>query len=793
MKIYVYELYKTAKTKMLWYIVAFLLVFAFSVFAIQQNKLTIYSDAKSDFEFLIEEYKDIPKETAAKELERKYTEFDIRAMKLKAAADSNYALFLSSYEESEPELYREIMSSEETLSIDELEMLRMAYWLLYENADYIAGYSDYIDSVGENADSMLAMPIFAREGSFTYNNIIKTAEDFEKLKDLELDYGMDKGIVAVTDFEIGDIILTATVFVLCIFIFAREYDNGTLKLVKTCKKGRLPMIIGKLAALATFTALIGMVYTIALYVYGDFLYGFGDTSRYIQSMSSFQNCTVAITVKQFLVYSAISKIAVLIGIGMFFSVIFVLFQSSAALSYIVSVVSLGMAWILYDIVPANAVFNHIKYINPFNFMNTYGLYGKYTNINFFSIPINVVNGFPTAVALVFIICTLISCVLFVKMRETTRKKLFVGIREKISGIWRSRSKSTVLFAEEGFKIFAQGKVLIMLAVVVCAAVLSVNNYRAPTFDVDELVYRKYLRNMSGELTEDKSEYLEEQRAEFEGMSDMIAEYQAQYEAGEITKATLQERITYIQQTLGMRMVGFERAENDVEYAQKNNTWLTDQIAAEAWFGNTEDDLSCGLIFALIAIICLSPVFSIDYGRNVQNILRSTKRGRKPLVLSKLIWSAVIIVVLYICVYVPRHIELVSGYGVPEWNAPIQSIQMFESFGGEMTILEAYIKIHALRMFALIMLAFINSLVSVKVRKQLIIILISTVLFALPVVLQQQGIDLRYLTFNNIFMLSSAFTEDMEIRKAIVNISTLAVIGFISAALTFADSEIEKRS
>ncbi|MBQ8831569.1 MAG: hypothetical protein IJ017_08220 [Oscillospiraceae bacterium] len=792
MKIFGYELYKIAKAKMFLGIIAVLFAFSLFVFGMQQNKITGYAEAKDIFEDLAAEYSTMDTDEAYEKLKLKYVEYDIRTMRFRAVNDGTVAWFMSMYEESYPKLYEEIMSSEEPLTFEDLENTRFAYWQLYENAKYILEYPEYIDNVQENAKTMTSVSIFAEKGSFTYNNILKTAENFEQLKDLKLSFGTDRGIVAVTDYSIGDIMLVVMVFVLCIFLFSEEQGSGMLNLIITSKSGRFPVITAKILSLITVTVVIGAAYIGAVYTYGESLYGFGDTSRYVQSMSSFQNCGTAITVKQFLIYSAITKISVLVGVGMFFSVIFVLFRGNAAMTYLSSILPMGIMWLAYTTVPPNAVFNHIKYLNPFNFLNTYGLYGKYMNISFFTLPVNVLDTLPIITAIVIVICAISSCIVFVKMRGSYRKNPFSGVREKISNIWRSGSKSTSLFLEEGFKLLVQGRVLVMLLAAAVIGAVAVMNYREPTFDVDELVYRKYMRNITGEATEDTFTYLDQQQAEFDNIPNSVAAYQAAYEAGKITDTELRERTAYLEHTIGMQQKGFEMVQQDAEYAKQNGTWFTDQITAKAWFGNTKEDITNGLKFVVSAIICLSPVFSMDYKRKARPILLSTKNGRAPLVRAKLLWSVVILLIIYISVYLPHHINLLKGYGTPEWDAPIQSVQLYENFSGKMTVLEFYVRTHILRFAIIAMLGMIFALISVKAKKQLIIILVSSVIFAVPLVLQQQGVDLRYFSFNNAFMLNSSFLSDVGVRKSIINLAAICIIGVAGAGLTFDDSETTKR-
>ena len=63
------------------------------------------------------------------------------------------------------------------------------YGMLRESLEYQAGYAEYLREIQNNAAVMGSIGIFNQEDSFSSRNIRKTAEDFQRIIDVELSLG----------------------------------------------------------------------------------------------------------------------------------------------------------------------------------------------------------------------------------------------------------------------------------------------------------------------------------------------------------------------------------------------------------------------------------------------------------------------------------------------------------------------------------------------------------------------------------------------------------------------------
>lgn len=101
----------------------------------------------------------------------------------------------------------------------------------------------------ERAQMQTKFSVFAEEGSFSYNNILKTAEDFKDVNNTKLKIGNNFAVENSTTFVLTDLLVFALVFLMCIYIFTLERDKELYGLIRTAKYGRMPLIISKLFVL----------------------------------------------------------------------------------------------------------------------------------------------------------------------------------------------------------------------------------------------------------------------------------------------------------------------------------------------------------------------------------------------------------------------------------------------------------------------------------------------------------------------------------------------------------------
>ena len=97
---------------------------------------------------------------------------------------------------------------------------------LLPQADYINGYADWLGNIRANKESMLSFAIFGDPDSFSGRNIIKTADEFEKLEQVKLTIGADGAVDALLSFSLTDYFLLSALLLFALsFLSERGPDQ----------------------------------------------------------------------------------------------------------------------------------------------------------------------------------------------------------------------------------------------------------------------------------------------------------------------------------------------------------------------------------------------------------------------------------------------------------------------------------------------------------------------------------------------------------------------------------------
>lgn len=210
---------------------------------------------------------------------------------------------------------------------------------LITQQDYIDGYDEYINDMQSRVDNQLSFSIFAKPGTFAYKNIEQTPLDFQKLKGTELKVGNNTFVEQSTQFKITDYLLLVVMVVVTIILFCVEKEKGLYPLVRSTKKGRVATIVAKLSVVLVVTLISAILFYLYNVLISGFYFGFGDMSRSIQSISLFINCSLKISIKEYLALWILGKGLSLCTLSLMVSLGFVAFKTIAKMYSIIVVFS----------------------------------------------------------------------------------------------------------------------------------------------------------------------------------------------------------------------------------------------------------------------------------------------------------------------------------------------------------------------------------------------------------------------------------------------------------------------
>lgn len=788
MKIFYYEVLKILQKKSFYIIV--LMLFITNLFLYYSNEIKYENILINNKEY----YYDLENQFKDKNSSRALEELRLREEKL-----MNYGL-LSSYENHENSMYliedmekkntniiNDFSQSEYSNDPDKLMIDTYLISLLRNQAEYISTYDDYINSIDEKAKELTSISIFYDEDSFSHKNIQKTPKDFQHLKGIDLSMGIGDGITTSTNFVITDIFIISIVFILCIYLFLIEREKMLIPLIKSNKKGRLNVIVAKIITLVIFTTVLSLIFYGSILLLGKSIYGFGDTSRYIQSISNFRECTILMTVKEYLILFLTCKVISILVLGFILTFIFLILRNSMEI-YLASALILILSVLGYVMISVTSYMNIFKYVNIFYFLNAYELLGRYVNVNILGKPVDVKLLYIVVSLIILIALFVINSFLFVKFTGNNKTSLVESFITNFKmKVFKYKGTSN-LFLQEGYKIFIFNKVALIIIIVTLFLgnrVISIEKF----FTSDEATYKNYIAILNGELTEEKENYINEEKERFENLALEYDKLDAMYENKEISAEEHYSRGNKLS-LISKKEKIFNEILNQYEYVlelkeEKNiDAHFVDMTAYNNLFNSNKDYLVMGILIMIILIISLSNVLAMDLKNGAIKIIGSSKHGRTKGVIYKYLISFIVIIVVVAIFNISNYAIVYKLYGINNLNAPIQSIQLFNSFPFKISIFSFIALKDFLMLLGLMIMGICILMISTVLRNYTLAIIVSSIIFIIPLIIGIVGIDiLNYFTLSNVFLLSSTLASSKGIIINIVYYLVLSIIAMIAVRIT----------
>lgn len=688
--------------------------------------------------------------------------------------DNNYMVI----DDEEKEIIEKFNKSIYSNDINKLNLDLYLIEILSDQINHVNTYKDYLKSVEEDKDKLLKVSIFHKKGSFSYNNIIKTAEDFQKLNSVETTPAIEKGVTAISNYWISDLSILLIIIILSINIFLQERENEILNLLKANKKGRQPLIITKLITMILSVTIITAFVYFSLIIISNKLYGFGDIDRSVQSISNFRECNLLISVKEYLVLFIIFKIFTSIMISVIVTMIIQL-NKNVTKSYIAVVTFILLSYMFYKFIPFNSALNALKYINIFSFLAVGKLVGEYININFFTKAINLFSIYKIMLVTVLPTFIGINILIFIKEKDIKGKEfnlnIFLKLKSKIS---RMTIPST-LFFNEIYKIIIENKAYVVILIAVFISISNININEERSYDNDTIIYKNYINKLSGVLTQGKEKYLEREQQKLYSIGDQKLKNEYLLQKNKITRDEYEKKSLKLE-ILNKKVEAFDEVYNQYQYLKyikdtKNiNVHFIDKNIKEELF-NLKSELNNGIYLSILLIIILSNIFSKEYKSGAIILIQGSKE-RKKLFLYKFIISYIITTILLILVYIPTYINVIDEFGIEFLKAPIQSIEQYMNISANLTIIQFIILESILKCIGVMCITTCIVCLSLLSKNHITTIIISTILLIPSILMRLIGINLNEsISISNIFSLNESLSYKSGISFNIIYFISIIIL------------------
>ena len=599
------------------------------------------------------------------------------------------------------EKYRDHSPADILNDFDQTQQYNEHEYKLLENAKYLSSYHEYLDNVREQAERLKKTSIFsADEKSYTYRNIIKTAEDFAACSADDIRLG---NYTAVEDMlgngSVDWFYLASIVFL--VMAFMDEKEKMLLAVIRATPGGRGRLTAARMTILGCFSAVMtGLFYLVPLEISLMINGGREDLSNPVQSMTEMQKCTEQISVAGFIIRYLLIKAAAgfLIGMILWFIVSFIERRQQ---SWTTAAIFVTGEYLLYSNIQPHSVMSILRDVNVFSFLFAEKLFTEYENINVFSFPVR--HGTLLVwVAVIMAVC-LGTALVLLSCRRYSLGDNGAGKAGKLINTFGDMLRSRMhLYGLESYKIvFCSITGLALIACIIGTQTVLCTDVRYAT--IENYLYQRYINEIKGPVTEDTFRYIREAKDNLDTADMDVGDY-------EDALYRLEEYVSSI-------------AEGD---------WVVDEIALLDIYGERAWIMPRlnSLMAAVFLTLGLSTLFTAEKDMDITRLVRSTTKGRSHLFWTKYAVALTVTLFIWYRVYCGEWRAVIAYLGREVLDAPCSSYATFRSYGS-ITLKQFLILLYLLKLVLMIIPVNISVFVCERYRSYEKCLLMNGLIIAIP--------------------------------------------------------------
>lgn len=764
------------------------------VISLFANVAFLYYTQKNDYncQLIMENkqlYQQLIEETSASDNAREYlSNKSIEMLITSALADVNdngaknsasytrKIAMLEAYKQSNPEEYKKAMES--GLTSEQSRNIGSLITLITPQLDYADSYKVFVDQMEQRANEQKSFAIFAQPGSFSYKNIEKTPQDFQQLKGLQLVVGNNTAVEIVTQLQLPDYLMLFIIVLMCIFLFCVEREKGLYPVLRSTKYGRVPTMLSKLTVLTVLTVVTAVVmYCLNIFICG-FSMGLGDLQRPIQSIELFMNCSLKISVLQYLILWVAGKTVTFLAIALLFAFIFVIIKNSAKV-YAIIIAFLGVELFCYLFIESNSVFSVFKYVNIMYLISGDNLYGTYLNINLFNTPVNVIILHIILTVLLIIVGIVGSCVSFAVSTQFAGKSVLAGKLSAFIAKHRKIKGSVKVYNGEAFKHYKTSFAAVVVALLVVFAYTTYTDDLKIVFqDAEKSAYNTYMETLQGDYTEQTKSFIKKEQAYFDDLNKQLEELAKNTEISEEERNSKTQGIMNILDSKGK---AFDEILQQIDYTLEKSEEigckpaLINEITCKRLTESYFREWQFFTIVLIATIFCTANIFACEHKNSMINLIRCTKNGKSRLACTKLFTVWLTASVSFVLVYLPYFINYIKTFGTDAFNLPLAYMQDFAGLSDGITVVQFILTEGVLHYIAVLVTVALVYMLSMLLKNNAMTMIVASGAVVIPCMVFMENDSVR---------LMSVFKNGIWLPFTVCAIAGAAALTALFLVITF---------
>lgn len=579
-----------------------------------------------------------------------------------------------------------------------------------ESAD---SYNEYVDQVIDDAGKRLTVSGLFQENEFSNKNLKKTIEDYKNVSKKELAAQPQKGVLLILQSKVSDYLMLALILLITAFLIIPEKESRETVLFATTVNGQEKTIKAKFMVLLIMICCLYLIFYIENILTAQIVYGIGDTSRYIQSITEYKGCLYGITVAQFMAVIFSLKLMVFVIIAMLMIAVCYRMESGAKIVTFIGIFG-AAEFIMHRYIPESSLLAPFKYINIISFLKIDKLLGKYVNINFVGYPVN--SSYVVIISMVTICVELY--VFFIKQWKVSciawNKK--AHIKHIFDGIYRRN-----IYFYEMLRIGRKSRILVVFIVVAVLQILRMQMYSYEN-EPDKVYFRTYMQYISGLSYTDQQKYVENENQRYDRIlnENVTEENRVQHGNNLLPYNAWQKVIGEYERISMLRESGA-----DVQ--------LTYSDGYEQLMGaDSKLYVASYVVLVILLILAFSGIYAIDYEENMNDLISVTYYGRRKIMYERTKYSVVTGIICFVMTYLPEFIMVQTKIGLSGYQTAAGSLS-FHIMAGNLKIWQCMLILYILRLVGMTILIVFISYLSNKFRNTFAVMGIAALVLIMPVI------------------------------------------------------------
>lgn len=538
--------------------------------------------------------------------------------------------------------------------------------MVCDKLEYLSGYEAYVDSIISNAETMSRRKLFATQGGYRLKNIIRTMQDYRRIKDTVLVFDNDRGMEAFFGYKALYYFIAAAM--LAVVMMMVEFNSSKSRnITYYCPDGRGRLGISHLVQLFVMQLLVSAVIYAVVFLEAFAVYGACDLSAPIQSTELFKDYTFGVSRGE---YILINYVQLFIIVYMLSLVLWVFLNScnASSLGIIALCMLMGVEVLLYVNIEPKSRWELLRKINVVNLLYVPGLNTRYANADIFGVPFSFIG--------VIVVCSAILITAFSiagVLMETYRKPVEEypsGIKGRLAKKLHEISSKSTVFIKELYKPLITRKALVIGLFFYVTAICFINDSKVHIGD-NQLRDDNMFMEIGEKGVAGLREKYEELDAQITQILDDMSTADSRLATGEITEdeyMSIYIRYMEVENKKNVKL----RLQNKLSYLEEIEAVYGIQavVIPENGYNNAigkgsiKRELIIGILFTVAIWVIVVDYFAYERALNSGELFYMMKKGGTWLYARRILVCLTLTVIMFLLVYGYDIARVLRWYEMP---------------------------------------------------------------------------------------------------------------------------------